>query len=268
MATAREQLAKSLRQSRIDAGYLSHQLLAKVLNVSRSIISRAENPNEAVPSPGLIARWADVTGADVDALNDLAKRARNPRSLFIRWSDDFEQRATLIRWFEPMLVPGLAQCKSYARAVASWKPFRAETEGILKERLARQSVLDRAEFRMLLLQSVLSREVGNTEIMHEQITHLLNLGERPNITLQLVPDVPEIAGALGGAFAIATQGSSDTAVFTDSTVQSSVYTDDDALTRATLVWDGLHANALPWTMTRDLLVQAGERYERQRTELA
>jgi len=41
--TPREQLANILRQSRLDAGYESHGALAKRLNVSRPVVTRAEN---------------------------------------------------------------------------------------------------------------------------------------------------------------------------------------------------------------------------------
>jgi hypothetical protein len=261
--TPREQLAQALQQARIDAGYGSRGAFTKVLRASRSVISRAENPREAVPSNDVVTRWAAATKADKAKLLEYAKRARNPRSFFAKWSDDFEQRATLIRWHEPLLVPGLIQTERYMRAVLGWKPFSADVDHNLSERLARQSVLDRAELRVLILGSVISREVGDASVMYEQIAHLVELGERSSVVLQIVPDTSVIAGALGGAFAIATEGAADTAVFTDSTVQSSVYTDNDALARAVRVWDGLHANALPWIQTREQLVQAGERWKQQ-----
>jgi transcriptional regulator with XRE-family HTH domain len=266
VATPREQLAHALRQARIDAGYPSQRELAKRLSVSRPVISRAENASEAVPSPGLIVRWADVTGADVDVLNDYAKRARSPRSLFVKWAEDFEQRATLIRWFEPLLIPGLLQTESYARALTTWKPFSTDSDTRLAKRLARQSVLDQAELRVLILGSVLHREVGDASVMREQIDHLLSVGSRSSVTLQIVPDTPSVAGALGGAFAIATQGTSDIAVLADSLVQSSVHTESDLIERACLVFDGLRADALPWSMTRDLLVQAGEQWKTTKTD--
>jgi transcriptional regulator with XRE-family HTH domain len=266
LATPREQLADALKQARIDAGYPYQRLLAKRLAVSRPVISRAENPAEVVPAPGLITRWADVTGADVDALNDLAKRARNPRSLFIRWADDYEQRATLIREFAPLLIPGLFQTEDYARALVSWKPFSAsDVEDTLRERLARQSVLDRAELRVLLLGSVLRREVGNAQVMSEQIDHLLNLGARASVTLQIVPDTPDVAGALSGVFAIATQGTHDIAVLADSLVQSTVHIETDLIERACLVFDGLRADALPWQMTREFLTEVGNTWKQQTT---
>jgi len=43
-----------------------------------------------------------------------------------------------------LLVPGFLQTENYMRAVVSWKPNSATADQTLKERLARQSVLDRA----------------------------------------------------------------------------------------------------------------------------
>jgi transcriptional regulator with XRE-family HTH domain len=62
MATPREQLADMLRQSRIDAGYGSHGALARKLNVSRPVITKAENAAHPVPSDALLAAWAGATG--------------------------------------------------------------------------------------------------------------------------------------------------------------------------------------------------------------
>jgi hypothetical protein len=260
MATPREQLAEVLRKSRIDAGYASHGALARKLNVSRPVVTKAENPVHPVPSDAVLAAWAGVTGAGLDVLTDLAQRARaGPPGWFAKWAD-IETRATMIRWFEPLLVPGLFQTESYARAVLTWKPESASAEVNLTNRLARQSVLDRAELRVAMLGSVLDREVGDAAIMCEQIQHLLAVGSRPSVVLQVVPDRPAVAGALGGAFAIATEGTADVAAYAESIVQGAVYTDADLVARAVRVFDGLRADALPWTQTQDLLEKAGERW--------
>jgi transcriptional regulator with XRE-family HTH domain len=260
MATPREQLAALLRQARLEAGFGSHGALARKLNVSRPVVTRAENPAHPVPSDAVLAAWAGATGAGLDVLTDLAQRARSgPPGWFAKWAD-IEARASLIRWFEPLLVPGLIQTESYARAVLAWKPDRASTEANLKTRLARQSVLDRADLRVVILGSVLNREVGDASVMCEQVEHLLAVGSRPSVMIQIVPDTPAVAGALGGAFAIATEGTADVAAYTDSLVKGGVYTDPDLIARAARVFDGLRADALPWTQTEDLLRKAGEQW--------
>jgi hypothetical protein len=193
-------------------------------------------------------------------LTDLAQRARTgPPGWFAKWAD-IEARASLIRWFEPLLIPGLLQVESYARAVLAWKPDSASTEANLKSRLARQSVLDRAELRVVILESVLYREVGDAVTMGGQIQHLLAVGDLPSVMLQVVADTPAVAGALGGAFAIATEGIADVAAYAESNIQGAVYTDPDLVARAARVFDGLRADALPWTQTQDLLRKAGERW--------
>jgi transcriptional regulator with XRE-family HTH domain len=260
MATPREQLANILRQARIDAGYASHGALAKRLNVSRPVISKAENPSSPTPSDAVLAAIAGATGAGLDDLAKLAQQARSgPPGWFAKWAD-IEARASLIRWFEPLLVPGLLQVESYARAVLAWKPDSASAEANLNTRLARQAVLGLAELRVVILGSVLNREVGDASVMSEQIEHLLTVGSRPSVMIQIVPDVPGVAGALGGAFAIATEGTADVAAYTDSIVKGGVYTDPDLVARAVRVFDGLRADALPWTQTQDLLRKAGERW--------
>jgi hypothetical protein len=187
VATPREQLADILRKSRIDAGYASHGALARKLNVSRPVITKAENPAHPVPSDAILAAWAGATGAGLDVITDLAQRAKSgPPGWFAKWADDIEARATMIRWFEPLLVPGLLQTESYARAVLAWKPESASAEVNLTNRLARQSVLDRAELRVVILESVLNREVGDAATMCEQVQHLLAVGSRPSVVLQVV----------------------------------------------------------------------------------
>ena len=57
MPTPREQLANMLRQSRLDAGFESHGALAKRLNVSRPVVTRAENAAHPVPSDAVLAAW-------------------------------------------------------------------------------------------------------------------------------------------------------------------------------------------------------------------
>src|ERR1700720_610835 len=77
MPPPRKQLADSLRQSRVDAGYGSHGALARKLNVSRPVVTRAENPAHPVPSDAILGAWAGATGAALDTLADLAQRAKS-----------------------------------------------------------------------------------------------------------------------------------------------------------------------------------------------
>jgi transcriptional regulator with XRE-family HTH domain len=234
--------------------------LAKALNMSRPVISRAENEREAVPSDPVIRLIAKATRADLPELLELARRARAPRTYFARWAQDFESRATLIRWFEPLLIPGFLQTESYARSVLSWKPNSDGMEDNLRERLERQSIVNRAELRVLVLSSVLDREIAEAAVMTEQLDHLLNIASRTTVTLQIVPDTPAVAGALGGAFGIATEGNSDVAAYSGSLVNGSVHTDPELITRAVRLFDALRGEALTWRASVDQMTESRQRW--------
>jgi transcriptional regulator with XRE-family HTH domain len=256
MTAPREELANLLRESRIRAGYRSHAAFAKKLHKSRPVISKAESPANPVPSDDVLAGWAEITGVPLDKLQELAQRIRlGPPAWFLPW-EVIEARASVICWFAALLVPGLLQTEAYARAVLAWKPDSASAEANLKNRLARQAVLERVQLRVVILESVLYREVGDAATMVEQIEYLLELGARPNVTLQILPDTKAIAGALGCAFAIATEGSTDIAAYSDSHIRGTVHTDPDLISRAALQFDALRAEALPWTLTQEGLLKA------------
>ena len=151
MPTPREQLASILRQSRLDAGFESHGTLAKRLNVSRPVISKAENPAQPVPSDALLAAWAGVTGAGLDHLTDLAQRTKSGTPDWFMSYRQAEAQATMLRCWGPLVVPGLLQCESYARATLSVEPYSPEQLAeLVAARMERQQVLGRARLTAVI----------------------------------------------------------------------------------------------------------------------
>lgn len=187
MPTPREQLAAILRQSRLDAGFESHGSLAKRLNVSRPVVSKAENPAQPVPSDALLATWAGATGVPLDQLTGLAQRAKSGTPDWFVPYRQAESEATMLRSWAPLIVPGLLQTESYARAVLSVEPYTPERLAeLLAARMERQQVLGRAYFTAIIDASVLSRCIGDPAVMAEQCSHLAAVAERPNIALHVV----------------------------------------------------------------------------------
>jgi transcriptional regulator with XRE-family HTH domain len=126
MATAREQLADMLRQARLDAGYGSHGALARKLNVSRPVITKAENAAHPAPSDALLAAWAGVTGAPLDTLIELAQRAKSGTPDWFMPYRQAESEADTLRCWSPVQVPGLLQTEPYARATLAVELYTAE----------------------------------------------------------------------------------------------------------------------------------------------
>jgi transcriptional regulator with XRE-family HTH domain len=255
MASPREELAKLLRQSRIDAGYESHGALAGKLNVSRSLISKAESASQPVPSPGLLTAWAGATGAPLDKLTERAKRAKSGTPEWFMPYQAEEARADTIRTWSPVQVPGLFQTESYARAVLGVEPYTPERlEDLVKARLERQCVIGRAYITAIIDEHVLHRPVGSAAVMAEQCDHLADVAVRSDIALHVIPEGVNMG--LWGGFSLATRDNVTTACMTaieDIPCEASRLT-----AKLTQAFERMLGAALPRIESRELIVKVAE----------
>jgi Domain of unknown function (DUF5753) len=106
---------------------------------------------------------------------------------------EIERDATSLRWFEPLLVPGLLQTEEYARAVlAAAHPAAAEGEvdRLVGARMDRQAILARDDpplMWVIIDEGVLTRPVGGARVMRDQIGRLIAATRQPKIMLQVLP---------------------------------------------------------------------------------
>ncbi|WP_236243227.1 helix-turn-helix transcriptional regulator [Streptomyces sp. CC228A] len=104
-----------------------------------------------------------------------------------------EGAASLIRIYEVQFIHGLLQTEAYAHAVvARGMPGapEAEIDRRVALRLERQKVLvsERApQFHAVLDEAALRRPYGDRAVMREQLKHLIEISEQPNVTLQVMP---------------------------------------------------------------------------------
>ncbi|MFH8258848.1 helix-turn-helix domain-containing protein [Streptomyces roseolus] len=112
---------------------------------------------------------------------------------FEEWAE-LEPLAVTLYTFESRLVPGLLQTPAYARTLFQ-KQIPAmgddKIESNLVTRMERASILtERPEtiFCFIIEEHALRRQVADAEVMREQIDHILALGERRNIDIQVMPE--------------------------------------------------------------------------------
>jgi Domain of unknown function (DUF5753)/Helix-turn-helix domain len=107
-----------------------------------------------------------------------------------------EAEAVSAAQWQPLLVPGLLQTEPYARRVMSGYAGAVPTPpGILERRvqarILRKDVLTGREpvlqFNVVLDESVLLRDFGGSEIMFDQLRHLTEMAELPNVDLRVLP---------------------------------------------------------------------------------
>ncbi|EPD94509.1 hypothetical protein HMPREF1486_03062 [Streptomyces sp. HPH0547] len=201
------QLGDELRRFREAAG-LSTADAAAVLDCTKGKISRMENGHVPVRLPDLNALVTAYGIADTrtrERLTALARRANRRRRdgwwheyssvLSDAYRDQIEMEAicSQMRTFQVQVVPGLLQTAEYARAIAvtsrSWKTPE-EIDQVVQVRMTRQRRLtgeDPMHFWAVLAEGVLHQQVGGPAVMAEQLAALVDLADRPNITLQVLP---------------------------------------------------------------------------------
>lgn len=87
----------------------------------------------------------------------------------------------MLRWYEPLVVPGLLQTEEYVRAIfiAHLSGDADDLEERVAARLARQTVQERAKLWCVLDEGVLRRGVGGSKVMRAQLEQLAALAEHP-----------------------------------------------------------------------------------------
>jgi hypothetical protein len=119
-----------------------------------------------------------------------------------------EAEAESVRWYSPMLVPGLLQTEQYAREVIRSGLLIAppgEVERRVQVKMTRQRVLtgnSPPRLRVVLDEAAILRTVGGADVMREQLAHLAEIAGRPAITVQVLPLTAGPHPATTGEFTI------------------------------------------------------------------
>jgi transcriptional regulator with XRE-family HTH domain len=165
-----------------------------------------------------------------------------------------EAEAASLRVYEAQVVHGLLQTEDYARAVMSTVRRRQtpdEIDRLVRLRMQRQEVLTRAsplELWIILDEAVLRRMEGPSDIMHEQLSHLYEASQWPNVTIQVLTFGSGLHPGMGGPFAIIEfpERFDPDVVYTEGVTGQAYMEERDREVRArSETFDLLRASALP-----------------------
>ncbi len=259
-------LGKKLKQARIAAGYSSQEALAAKFGFDRSVVSKAET-GDRPPTDDVLAAWCEVCQLDEELFTGLVKLARSSDGPIPTWFEDWlaaERAAHTLRLWSPMLVPGLLQTAEYAHALylATGLDEDAAQEHVTV-RLDRQAALDRTKpphVVAVLDESVLHRLIGSPQIMGDQLTHLAELYERPDVSIQVLPSETGANAGLSGAFDLAS-GDGAPEVLRMEAVEDVTVETRSLVRRAANIFDRVRADALPRAASRALILEAAEQWK-------
>lgn len=170
------------------------------------------------------------------------------------WTEELDKGAWLNDWC-PSIITGPLQTEDYARVLLSVHPDVTEevVSTRLAGRMAQQRRLFSREVPMLFLvdQLALYRLVGTPEIMAAQLRHLAAVADRLRVTVQVVPAV---------AVPSVTHGVSltDTAAYSETSVNGNVWTDEETRSSLGRVLDTLRSEAWRASESLALINEASE----------
>ncbi|MFI9832646.1 Scr1 family TA system antitoxin-like transcriptional regulator [Streptomyces sp. NPDC051913] len=191
-----------LRFFRERAG-MTQESLAHRVGYSKSQVAMVERAERA-PKGQLIEIADEALGAQ-GALIAAGMKLRVSR--FPSWFEDYaalEARASAIYMYANHVIPGLLQTQHYARA--TFEVHRPslddeEIEARLTARLDRQQALERKPtpvVAFVLEEHILRRPLGGDQVLKEQLGHILDVGRRRNIEIQVMPTHREDHAGLDG----------------------------------------------------------------------
>jgi hypothetical protein len=133
------------------------------------------------------------------------------------WFEHLQKAKKFISW-NPLLIHGLLQVSDYIRAViiASANVPNDEVEQRVAARMAMQDVFrQRLDSTFYIHEQALLLPVGGTDVLKEQLHHLLRMWVRPYITIRIVPISLGAHPGFGGAFDLMTFDRYESMVFLD-----------------------------------------------------
>ncbi|MFJ4618302.1 helix-turn-helix domain-containing protein [Streptomyces sp. NPDC088812] len=258
-----------LRRLRESAG-LSQRQLGDILNYTGSLVGQIETARK-VPTVEFSERVDAALGAGglFSRLLELVLRSQLPA--WFRQVAELEARAIEICAFQMHMVHGLLQSPAYVRAVLG-----ALDENDLDDRtavrLARQRIFEKAEppiFWAVLSEAALCQEIGDREVMREQLAHLVSFERNPRINIQVLPFSAGAHAGLTGSFTLFRFTSDPTILYTEGYGSGHPSANPATVKDCSLRYDHLRAAALSLKDSAELIRRVmEERYGEQGDSVA
>lgn len=177
-----------------------------------------------------------------------------------------EAEAASVRTYQQVLVPGLLQTEAYTRAIVQAIQPTETPEGVDKriavriERQRRVTEERSLQFSAVLGEGVVLQQVGTPEITAEQLRYLADVGNMPNVMVQVMPYDAGAHPAMAGPFEILgfPEPIDPDVVYLDNTVSAVFLEEPEDIAFYVQAFDYLRATALSPKDSGDMLRAAAE----------
>lgn len=180
---------------------------------------------------------------------------------------EFEEDARAVWNYQSLLIPGLLQTEAYARAVIPGTVpslTRAQVDQRVTVRMKRQKLLRHKkplELWVICDEAALHRAVGGPKVMRDQLLHLIDAMELPNVTLQVVEFGAGAHPGMPGSFIVMNFSDDPQVVHVDSMAGDLFLEEEADLRRYSGLYEHLRALAMSPDATRRLLTRVAGEYQ-------
>ncbi|WP_030387335.1 helix-turn-helix domain-containing protein [Streptomyces sp. NRRL S-241] len=263
-SSPRALLGAELRVARERAG-MSQAELGERLFVSGSFIGQLEAGTRRMHLE--FARQIDeILDTDGFFVRNCEAAAESKYPDHFAEAAEAEARATAIREYAPVIVPGLIQTEAYARAVfRAYQPTATDDviEELVTNRLARAALLSDPTTPLLwcvLDEGVLRRTVGGPAVMAEALRHVAALVRSHRIIVQVLPFDAGAHSSTGGSIKLMAFDDAPPLAYVEGSETGLLFDDPATVTRHALTYDLLTADALSRRDSLALIESVAEDY--------
>ncbi|MGW0770959.1 helix-turn-helix domain-containing protein [Streptomyces sp. NPDC002671] len=255
----RRRYAEELRRLRAAKG-LSLRALADAVGWDPSLFKKlesgetlggpevAEALDQFYGTPGLLLAMWEM------ALGDPTQFKEQYRRYMI-----LEAEAMSLWHFGVSILPGLLQTDAYAREVLTLGGYKGEElEQQVAARSGRRMLLegeDAPPFRALIAEAVLRTPLRDAGAWREQLDHLLEMSERPNITIQVLPDRSGMHGLVSTSVMFLRLTSGTTVAYTENAYRGELIEENAAVERLQRAYDAMRDQALTPAESRKFILR-------------
>ncbi|MEU7470751.1 helix-turn-helix transcriptional regulator [Streptomyces sp. NPDC044984] len=239
---------QTMKTLRVREG-LEREEFGRRLGYSASTIASFEQ-GRRIPTPRTIERADEVLGAGglLCLWKEQVERAQYP--VRFRGMAGLEKECIELLMYDALIVNGLLQTEDYMRALLGMRrpPLTQETiDQRVTARLARQDIFDRQPAPLLgfvMTEAVLRQRYGGAGVLRGQLEHLLLLGQKRNVEIQVMPLNCEENAGVNGPFTVVTRKDGKKFVYSEAHATSTLEADTEHTVLAAARYGIIRSQAL------------------------
>nr|WP_238545707.1 MULTISPECIES: helix-turn-helix transcriptional regulator [Streptomyces] len=228
---------------------LTRAELASRIGYGADLVASVES-GRRFPQPQMIDKVDEVLGAGgvLAVMKGEVAQARYPA--FFRDAARLEAVAAEVQIYAHLAVPGLLQTEEYARAVFGMDRPQLDEEAIAQRvaaRLARQEIFSARPMPIVgfvIEEVVLRRPFGGREVLRGQLEHLLLVGQKRNVEIQVMPTAREDNAGVDGPFSLMVPRGGEQVAYLEGQGRSALIADRDEVHAIAARYGIIRAQAL------------------------